>query len=68
MPEDPVVQEVRRHRECNAERFEYNVRAIAEDARSRERDSDHPVHRPPNASEETRSLTGVGSGASAWTT
>jgi len=41
MIEDPIVDEVRKHRQENAAKFGYNVRAIAEDARKREK----PNHR-----------------------
>ena len=47
MRNDPIVQEVRTHRVQRAARFEFNVRAIAEDARSRERASGHKIVRPP---------------------
>ena len=46
MHEDPIVEEVRKRREENAGRFEFNVRAIAEDARKREQTSDHPLVTP----------------------
>ena len=48
MCRDPIVEEVRRIREELAARFGYNVRAIAEDARKRERESGRKViSRPP---------------------
>ncbi len=40
---DEIVAEVRKYREENAARFGYNIRAIAEDARQREKTSGHPV-------------------------
>mgnify|MGYP006311072629 CR=1 FL=1 len=47
MQDDPVVQEIREYRRRNAERFGFDIRAIAEDARSREAQSGHPILRPP---------------------
>ena len=46
MREDPIVEEVRRCREENAKRFDFDVRAIAEDARKREHTSNHPLVTP----------------------
>jgi hypothetical protein len=43
MLEDPIVAEVRRTREKLAARFGYDVHAIGEDARKRERSSGHKV-------------------------
>jgi len=43
MIDDPIVAEVRKHRLENAARFGFDVRAIAEDARSREKSSGHPI-------------------------
>jgi hypothetical protein len=43
MYRDPIVEEVRRHREARAAKFGFNIRAIVEDARSREASSGHPV-------------------------
>lgn len=37
MNEDPIVDEIRKYRQENAAKFGYNVRAIAEDARKREK-------------------------------
>jgi hypothetical protein len=37
MKEDPIVAEVRRHREARARRFKCDIKAIARDARKRER-------------------------------
>jgi hypothetical protein len=45
--DDPIVAEVRRYRQANAAKFGYNIRAIAEDARSREKTSGHVVLQPP---------------------
>jgi hypothetical protein len=43
MHKDPIVEEVRKYRDENARRFGYNIRAIAEDARKRERTSGHKL-------------------------
>ncbi len=43
MYRDPIVEEVRKHREANAAKFGYNIRAIVEDARRREKTSGHRV-------------------------
>ena len=37
MWEDPIVEEVRRIRQEHAKRFNYDIRAIAEDARKRQK-------------------------------
>jgi hypothetical protein len=47
MTEDPIIEEVRKHRQARAARFNYDIDAIAEDARKRERTSGHKVVRPP---------------------
>ncbi|MEI8375827.1 MAG: hypothetical protein WCJ35_23640 [Planctomycetota bacterium] len=36
MPNDPIVDEVRKFRDQHAAKFGYDLRAIAEDARKRE--------------------------------
>jgi hypothetical protein len=43
MIDDPIVEEVRKHRQENAAKFGYDVRAIAEDARKREKTSGHRI-------------------------
>jgi hypothetical protein len=43
MYKDPIVEEVRKYRQENARRFGFSVRAIAEDARKRERTSGHKL-------------------------
>jgi hypothetical protein len=43
MYRDPIVEEVRKHRQQNAAKFGYDIRAIAEDARKRQATSGHPV-------------------------
>jgi len=40
MRDDPIVEEVRRIREEYAKRFDYDLRAMAEDLR--EREQEHP--------------------------
>jgi hypothetical protein len=47
MWEDPIVAEVRNHRDKRAAKFKYNIAAMIEDARKRERTSGHPVAAPP---------------------
>jgi hypothetical protein len=47
MTEDPIVEEVRRHRRARAAMFNYDIEAIAEDARKRERAGRHKVIGPP---------------------
>lgn len=43
MYRDPIVEEVRKHRETRAAKFGFNIRAIVEDARRRQATSGHPV-------------------------
>ena len=43
MAEDPIVREVREHRQQRAQRLGYNIRAIAEDARKREQEGGRKV-------------------------
>lgn len=40
---DPVVDEVRKHRDARAARFGYDIRAIFEDAKKREREGGRKV-------------------------
>ena len=40
---DPIVEEIRKIREEHAARFNYNVRAIVEDARRRQQEGGHKV-------------------------
>jgi hypothetical protein len=47
MWEDPIVAEVRKHREERAAKFGYDLRAIAEDLRRRERESGAKIVPPP---------------------
>jgi len=46
MWEDPIVAEVRKHREARAAKFNYDIRAMIEDARKREKKSGHPIVSP----------------------
>ena len=43
MHHDPIVEEVRKHREANAARFGFDVRKIAEDAIRRQAKSGHRI-------------------------
>lgn len=43
MIEDEIVLEVRKVKEALAARFDYDVRAIAEDARKRQNSSGHKI-------------------------
>lgn len=43
MNKDPIVDEVRRHREGLAARFKFDIRAIARDACRRERKSGRKI-------------------------
>lgn len=43
MWKDPIVQEVRSIREANAEKFNYNIKSILEDARRRQKASNHRI-------------------------
>lgn len=47
MPEDPIVAEVRKHRQERAARFGYDLRKMIEDAQRREGKDGHPVVVPP---------------------
>ena len=46
MREDSIVDEVRKYRDQRAAKFNYNLRAIAEDANRRERQGGRPVVSP----------------------
>jgi hypothetical protein len=46
MCEDPIVAEVRKIRQKIAAKFNYDIRAICEDARKRERTSGHKIVSP----------------------
>ena len=43
MMKDEIVEEVRKAREENAAKFNYDLKAIMADARKRQKDSGHPV-------------------------
>ena len=47
MQEDPIVAEVREIRQRNAAKFDFDVKAIAEDARRREGRSGRRLVSPP---------------------
>ena len=47
MRDDPIVNEVRKRREEHAARFNFDVRAIAMDARKRQQKSGKKVVTPP---------------------
>ena len=46
MKRDPIVEEVRKHREARAAKFHFDVRAIVEDARRRQAASGHQIVKP----------------------
>jgi hypothetical protein len=46
MWDDPIVAEVRKHRQARAAKFRYDIRAMIEDARKREKRSGHPILSP----------------------
>ena len=54
---DSIVEEIRKYRQENAAKFKYNVRAIAEDARRRERVSGHKVVSGRRKSRKGKSFT-----------
>ena len=43
MWKDSIVQEVRKIREANAKKFNYNIKTIVEDARKRQKKSKQPI-------------------------
>jgi hypothetical protein len=47
MIDDPIIEEVRRHRQARAAKFNYDIDAIANDAHSRQAASGHKLIRPP---------------------
>ena len=47
MYEDPIVEEVRRHRQARAAKFHYDIDAIVDDARKRQGTGGHKVVQPP---------------------
>jgi hypothetical protein len=48
MIDDPIVEEVRKHRQAHAARFNYDLSAIFADLIKREKNSSRPVvNRPP---------------------
>lgn len=42
---DPIVEEIRKIRAAHAAKFGYDLAAICEDLRSRQKDPDHPLVR-----------------------
>ena len=46
MWDDPIVAEVRKHRQARVAKFRYDIRAMIEDARKREKKSGHPILSP----------------------
>ena len=47
MTNDPIIEEVRRNRQARAAKFNYDIDAIAEDARKRQAKSGHKLIQPP---------------------
>ena len=47
MKDDPIIEEVRTLRHARAAKFNFDIDAIAEDARKRESKSGHRVIQPP---------------------
>ena len=43
MKPDPIVDEVRKAREADAAKFDYDLLAICSDLRKKEKESGHPV-------------------------
>jgi len=46
MWDDPSVAEVRKYRQRRAAKLKYDIRAMIEDARKREKKSGHPIVSP----------------------
>ncbi len=55
MTPDPIVEEVRRAREARAARFNFDLLAIAEDVRNREKQSGRTVVCPAPRTDQIRS-------------
>lgn len=54
MIDDPIVEEVRAHRQAHAARFDYDLSAIFADLIEREKNSSRPViNRPPRRIPQT---------------
>lgn len=47
MWKDPIVEEVRRHREAHAAKFDYDLAAICQDLRKQQQESNRKVVRLP---------------------
>ncbi|MBE3123340.1 MAG: hypothetical protein IMZ65_00880 [Planctomycetes bacterium] len=56
MREDPIVAEVRKHRQKRAAKFKYDIQAMLDDARKREPKSGHPIVSP-RRREKAKSLS-----------
>lgn len=54
--QDPIVEEVRKHRQENAAKFGYDVRAIAEDARKHEKAGSHRIAKPRKSGKKAKTL------------
>jgi len=47
MTDDPIIEEVRRNRRARAAKFNYDIDAIADDARKRQAKSGHKLIQAP---------------------
>jgi hypothetical protein len=56
MIDDPITEEVRKHRQARASKFNYDIDAIANDARKRQGTGGHKVIQPPR--KKTRRQSG----------
>ena len=43
MKKDPIVEEVRQIRDAHAAKFNYDLKAICKDLKTKETDCDHPL-------------------------
>ncbi len=57
MKKDPIVEEVRQARNAHAAKFNYDLKAICKDLKTKEADCDHPLvsFPPKRLSKVTRS-------------
>jgi hypothetical protein len=57
MKKDPIVEEVRQARNAHAAKFNYDLKAICKDLKTKETDCDHPLvsFPPKRLSKVTRS-------------
>ena len=58
MRRDPIVEEVRKHRQARAAKFNYDIRAIGKDAQKRERKLGRKLYTPPRRN-RAKKLLGV---------